>query len=160
VGYILSVADTSAFVSWWRTTYLPYCRDQGLEPPDLKNGKPPSWDEDLDGALRTLLYDPEDMLHRDHPKLLEDYPAHLHVDILPDWQGRGWGRRLMETLAGTLCGQGVRGVHLSMAGDNAAAGKFYEKMGFQRFGEVMDGGKSGEVGKEIGASIVYCRRLL
>lgn len=159
VGYILSVADTAAFVSWWRTTYLNYCHAQGIKPPVLKDGKPPSWNEDLDGALRASLYDPDEMLQRAHPALLEQYPAHLHVDILHEWQGKGWGRKLMDILIEKLREQEVKGVHLSMAGDNDAAGRFYEKVGLERLGEVMDGGKSGEVGREEGGSIVYSRRL-
>ena len=28
---------------------------------------------------------------------LEEYPAHLHIDLLPPFQGAGHGRALMET---------------------------------------------------------------
>ncbi|MGW1607346.1 hypothetical protein ACWCQV_41735, partial [Streptomyces eurythermus] len=28
---------------------------------------------------------------------LAAYPAHLHIDLLPRWQGRGHGRRLLHT---------------------------------------------------------------
>ena len=151
--------DTASFVSWYKTTYLPYCRAQGIEPPKLKDGAPPSWSGDLDAALRALVYRPEDMLRLANPRLLEGYPAHLHVDILPEWQGRGWGRKLMDVLVEELRGRGVRGVHLGMAGDNVAAGRFYEAIGFERFGEVMDGGKSGEIGRDEGGGIVYVMRL-
>lgn len=44
----------------------------------------------------------------------------------------------------------VKGVHLVMAGDNVGAGAFYRKLGFGRFPVVLDGGKSGELGKEAG----------
>lgn len=155
IGYILSVADTAAFVAWYRTTYLPYCNTQGIDPPDGT----PSWNENLAGALKALVYKPEEMLHRRNPKLLEEYPAHLHVDILPECQRQGWGRKLMDVLVEELRRRGVRGVHLGMAGSNVAAGRFYEALGFERFGEVMDGGKSGEVGREEGGGIVYVRKL-
>jgi len=156
IGYILSVVDTAAFVSWYKTTYLPYCHTQGMDPPE---GQPPSWGEDLAGALRALVWNPDEMLHKENPRLLEEYPAHLHIDILSECQRQGWGRKLMDVLVEELKGRGVKGVHLGMAGDNAAAGKFYEALGLERFGEVMDGGKSGEVGREEGGGIVYVRKL-
>jgi len=146
-------------VSWYKTNYLPYCHTQGIDPPERKDGKPPSWSGDLDGALRALVYNPDEMLHRDHPKLVQEYPAHLHIDILPECQRQGWGRKLMDVLVEELKGRGAKGVHLGMAGDNVAAGRFYETLGFERFGEVMDGGKSGEVGREEGGGIVYVRKL-
>ena len=65
----------------------------------------------------------------------------------------------MEALVTKLRGQSVRGVHLVMAGDNVAAGKFYEAVGFERFGEVVDGGKSGEQGRDEGGGVWYVRKL-
>jgi len=56
----------------------------------------------------------------------------------------------METLISKLRGQDVEGVHLVMAGDNVVAGKFYEAVGFERFGEVLDGGRSQERGRDVG----------
>jgi len=159
VGYIFSVPNTTAFVTWYNSIYLPYCHAHGIEPPEMKDGKPPSWSEDLAGALRALVYAPEEMLHRNHPHLLEQYPAHLHIDVLPEFQRRGWGKKLMETLVSKLQEQNVKGVHLVMAGDNVAAGKFYEAVDFERYGEVVDGGKSGEKGRDEGGGVWYARKL-
>jgi GNAT superfamily N-acetyltransferase len=158
-GYILSVPDTTAFVTWYRSTYLPYCHAYGIDPPEMKDGKPPSWSEDLAGALRALVYSPEEMLHREYPHLLEQYPAHLHIDILPEYQRQGWGKKLMEELVSRLREQGVRGVHLVMAGDNVAAGRFYEAVGFETFDEVVDGGKSGDKGRDAGGGVWYVKKL-
>ena len=46
----------------------------------------------------------------------EDYPAHLHIDLLPEVQGQGWGRLLIATLVDALRERGVagtapRGIH-------------------------------------------------
>ena len=38
-----------------------------------------------------------------------EYPAHLHIDLLPELQGQGWGRRLIDTLVAALRERGVRG---------------------------------------------------
>lgn len=80
------------------------------------------------------------------PSLLASYPAHLHIDILPEYQGQGWGRKLVEAWCEIVKGEGAVGAHLDMVKDNVGARKFYERLGFEVCGEVLDGGESGEVG--------------
>ncbi len=70
--------------------------------------------------------------------MLGDYPSHLHVDLLPDAQGGGNGRRLLGTLFDALRADGVRGVHLGVAEDNVSAIGFYEHLGFTRL-DVAEG---------------------
>jgi GNAT superfamily N-acetyltransferase len=60
-----------------------------------------------------------------------EYPAQLHIDILPGWQGRGLGRRLMESYLGILRSRGISGVYLDTSSRNVKAVPFYEKLGFQ-----------------------------
>src|SRR2546430_13446667 len=52
--------------------------------------------------------------HPDHftPEPYTDYPSHMHIDLLPRAQGRGFGRRMMDDLMTKLRGRGSRGVHL------------------------------------------------
>ena len=61
---------------------------------------------------------------------LADYPAHLHIDLLPPWQGKGWGRALIAAFLDGLRAAGVPRVHLGMAEQNAAARIFYDRLGF------------------------------
>ncbi|KAF7319862.1 N-acetyltransferase domain-containing protein [Mycena kentingensis (nom. inval.)] len=61
---------------------------------------------------------------------LEFAPAHLHIDILPQYQGQGWGRRLIEHAVKHLQSVGVDGIWLIMDPQNVGAGKFYKKLGF------------------------------
>ncbi len=58
------------------------------------------------------------------------YPAHLHIDLLPELQGQGWGRRLIEILIERLRERGVPGLHLAASTDNAGALAFYPRVGF------------------------------
>lgn len=60
----------------------------------------------------------------------EDYAAHLHTDILPDYQRRGLGKSLMNMLIEQLRSQQVKGLMLSVGNENIGAQRFYEKMGF------------------------------
>lgn len=66
------------------------------------------------------------------------YPAHLHIDLLPELQGQGWGRRLIEALRDWLRAAGVPGVHLVAAGTNAGAIAFYGRLGFTRLDAPAD----------------------
>lgn len=63
------------------------------------------------------------------------YPAHLHIDLLPEAQGGGNGSRLIHTLLGALRSRGVHGVHLGVGKANAGAVGFYRHLGFEVLAE-------------------------
>ncbi|MEU0586630.1 GNAT family N-acetyltransferase [Streptomyces sp. NPDC006132] len=118
VGYILGAADTPRFAEAFRTTWLPLVADRYPEPP-----RPP---RTPDEAMAHLLHHPERMVVPE----VAAYPAHLHIDLLPEWQGRGCGRRLMRTFLAALQDKGVPAVHLAMVTANTGARAFYDRMGF------------------------------
>ncbi|MFU8889157.1 MAG: GNAT family N-acetyltransferase [Trueperaceae bacterium] len=64
------------------------------------------------------------------PADLGAYPAHLHVDLLPRAQGRGHGRRMVQTLLAALVERGCAGVHLGVGRQNQRAIAFYRALGF------------------------------
>ncbi len=77
----------------------------------------------------------------------KDYPAHLHIDLLPCAQGHGEGRKLIETLCEHLKSIGVKGVMLDVGADNTGAIAFYKKVGFT----VLQENEGGLImGKETG----------
>jgi GNAT superfamily N-acetyltransferase len=110
---------------------------------------PADWEGDLPSALLRQLYAPEELLHQDFPQLVEEYPAHLHIDLLPEYQRKGFGRQLIDMFCEKLRWDEVKGVHLIMAAENLN-GMFYERLGFVRFPFVLDGGKSVEEGRHPG----------
>jgi ribosomal protein S18 acetylase RimI-like enzyme len=63
------------------------------------------------------------------------HPAHLHIDLLPQAQGQGNGRRMIEALLAKLRALGVPGVHLGVGARNSGAIAFYERVGFTRLKE-------------------------
>lgn len=67
-------------------------------------------------------------LRRTH--LLDEYPAHLHVNVQRGFRGQRVGERLVRQFLqqAALAGQG--GVHIAVRGDNAAACRFFERHGF------------------------------
>jgi ribosomal protein S18 acetylase RimI-like enzyme len=121
VGYALGAADTATFVERLRDVWIPATADRIPLPPD-----PPISAQD---GLRALHYHPE---WRFNPELAA-YPAHLHIDILPEWQGRGFGRALMSALINGLRSAGAGGIHLTMLTTNTNARRFYDRLGFTEF---------------------------
>ncbi len=63
-------------------------------------------------------------------KYEEDYPAHLHIDLLPEYQRKGIGHKLVDTLAAHLKTKGVPGVMLTVGARNFVGQSFYKKYGF------------------------------
>lgn len=117
-GYIVGTPDTARFVNAVRDRWLPLVADRH-PPPD---GPPVTPDDEL----RYVLYHPE---HRLRP-VVADYPAHLHIDLLPEHQRSGHGRRLMSTLLAAFHQAGAARVHLTMSTANTAARAFYDRVGF------------------------------
>jgi ribosomal protein S18 acetylase RimI-like enzyme len=66
---------------------------------------------------------------------LVNYPAHLHIDLLPETQGQGMGRKLMEVFINKLKELNVTALHLEVGKRNEGAIKFYEKIGFHKIYE-------------------------
>jgi RimJ/RimL family protein N-acetyltransferase len=62
------------------------------------------------------------------------WPAHLHIDLLPEARERGLGRRLMELWFARLRSLGVPGVHLGTFAENTRAIRFFEACGLVRQG--------------------------
>ncbi len=59
------------------------------------------------------------------------YPAHLHIDILPEYQNKGYGKELVVTLLNHLKNRGVKGVMLTADSENTGAIRFYNRLGFE-----------------------------
>jgi ribosomal protein S18 acetylase RimI-like enzyme len=64
-------------------------------------------------------------------EIVDEYPSHLHIDLLPPGQGQGYGRRMIDTLLAALVGHGSSGVHLGVRLANRRAIGFYRRLGFE-----------------------------
>lgn len=119
IGYIVATDDTDAFERWFRDEWWPQFAQRFPRPVDPKTRE----EKIIDGAYqRGPGREPN----------VEEYPAHLHIDLLPETQGRGLGRKLMRMLFAELAQRGVRGLHLGMDPNNTAAAAFYERLGMER----------------------------
>ena len=118
VGYVVGTPDTAAFARAYRERWIPRLAGRYHEPPS-----PPVTPDD---QMLALHYSPERMVL----PALADYPAHLHIDLLPPVQGIGYGRKLMTTFFASAARAGAAGVHLVVVKANARALGFYDRLGF------------------------------
>ena len=63
--------------------------------------------------------------------LSRKYPAHMHIDILPQYQGKGYGTKMIEALFDLLEKKSVKGIMLMASGENDGAIRLYKRMGFK-----------------------------
>lgn len=61
----------------------------------------------------------------------KSYPAHLHIDILPEARRKGNGKKLIDALSKKLKEQGKCGVMLAVSESNTNAIKFYKALDFK-----------------------------
>ena len=118
VGYVLGTADSATFARRIRAEWLPEVGREYPEPTGEIGTKAEQ--------IRSALHHPERFVNPE----FADYPAHLHIDLLPSHQHGGFGRALMTRFLGTLRERGVPGVHLAMGKANTNAYAFYQRMGF------------------------------
>lgn len=116
-GYVFGPADTRAFEERLEAQWWPALRERYPDPP-----APATPDE----RMQHLIHHPPRMARR----IVDAYPAHLHIDLLPRLQGQGLGRRMIDTWLGRVAEMGARGAHLSVGGRNARAVRFYRAYGF------------------------------
>jgi len=59
------------------------------------------------------------------------YPAHMHIDLLPEYQNGGFGTKMVQMLLEDLKSKKVKGVMLIAGQWNDGAIRFYKRNGFK-----------------------------
>jgi ribosomal protein S18 acetylase RimI-like enzyme len=139
-GYVLGAEDTRQFEEACERDWWPALRARYPDPPA---------DAELsaDDALMRRFHHPDPT----PADVVEQFPAHLHIDILPRGQGHGVGRRLMTTLFDALRHRGVAGVHLGVGPTNTRAIGFYRHLGFRAADPTKDASAGGWLGLDLTA---------
>jgi len=121
-GYILGTSDSRAYeaateVEWWPPLRIRFPLESG-------------GDERTRADKQYI-----DIIHRApdpaHAACLAVGPAHMHINLLPEVQRRGWGKELIGKAVDHLRGQGIGSVWLGIDKRNTSARTFYEKIGFK-----------------------------
>jgi ribosomal protein S18 acetylase RimI-like enzyme len=117
-GYVLGTRNSVEFGKRCEEEWFPVLRERYPlpSPDDTSPGA------EMKRAIQKGIVPPADM---------DGYPAHLHIDLLADATGLGWGRKLMERFLGRLREIEVPAVHLGVAGKNMRAIAYYRHMGFE-----------------------------
>jgi len=120
-GYIVGVPDTRAFEARLEAEWWPELRKLYPEPTEEPRA---SWSRDK--LMSHRIHHPG----RTTSEIVEPYPSHLHINLLPRLRGRGLGRQLMERWLGSIRDLGSRGAHLAVGAANSRAIRFYRACGF------------------------------
>ena len=116
-GYVVGTSDTAKFETRLEAEWFPAMRARY---PDGSGAG------DQDKLFVALIHHPV----RQDPAIVADFPAHLHIDLLPRLQGQGLGRRLIEMFCVEMHRRGAAGVHLGVNPRNDRALAFYSHVGF------------------------------
>jgi len=108
VGYIVCAEDYDRYAEVFNKIYMPQIRALSVR-------------RQVDARL--------DMLG--HGMFKKDYPAHLHINIYPEYRRIGAGSRLVDTLKGHLKSKGIHSLMLVVASDNIRAQRFYRRNKFK-----------------------------
>ena len=119
LGYVLGAGDSRAFEGAAEATYWPDLRERF--PLGPLAGRTPA-----DEGCVALIHRPPTA----PALLLARHPGQLHVDLVPEAQGRGGGRSLVSAVLESLGATGCRGVHVGVDPRNEPALGFYRRLGF------------------------------
>lgn len=128
-GYALGALDSRRFYARYDTEWRPELCARFPAP----TGDPAVWTR------------VEQVHHTYHhpdfycPAPYDWYPSHLHIDLLPRAQGRGYGRRMIEQIVEALARRGSPGAHLAISVLNTRAFGFYQRLGFRELIRVGGG---------------------
>jgi ribosomal protein S18 acetylase RimI-like enzyme len=135
-GFIVGTIDTRSFeeqleLDWWpglRAIYADPCNDP-----------PSSWSADQRRSF--MIHHPR----RTPAEIVEAYPSHLHVNLLPRGQGQGIGSSLLDLWLLTARKSGATSVHVGTNAQNLRALRFWEKCGFEPIRAVSPSTESGPI---------------
>ncbi|MCK7610909.1 GNAT family N-acetyltransferase [Roseibium sediminicola] len=141
VGYAVGAADTRGFEEQLEQDWWPSFRKYYPEP----TGDPASWtmDERRIWSIHHPSHVPEE--------IVQAYPAHIHMNLLPRAQGKGIGSRLLEAWLAEARRCGAGAVHAGVSAVNSAGLAFWTSRGFEPVATVPDSGSRGTIwcGRQI-----------
>lgn len=117
LGYAVGASDTATFAETLEYAWWPMLRKQ------------------LDAYAPSAPGDSYVLDYIRRPEKVSDtitstYPAHLHINLTDEAQGRGQGSKLLQHLITSLAASGARGVHLGVNQHHETVTAFYRKFGF------------------------------
>ena len=115
IGYVICAEDFDCFKKTFVSNYYPKIKKW-----EYRRRK---------SALRSII---------PHEKYKEEYPAHLHIDVLPEYQRMGLGHKLTDALLEHLKKKEIKGIMLTTWIRNEKGRGFYDKYGFSLLSEMKN----------------------
>jgi ribosomal protein S18 acetylase RimI-like enzyme len=120
-GYVVGTGDTPAWESRLEREWWPKLRRQYPEPDEAHEAE---WSHDQRRVF---------MIHKPTPvpgAVVQSYPAHLHMNLLPRLQQRGTGSRLFAAWLAAAATRGIGPMHVGANKQNTRAFSFWQRLGF------------------------------
>lgn len=153
VGYCIGAPDITAFCEAYPRYVKDILEGRGKDIGDIRlfptdeqlETRAPWIDPDTgrvsELCLSQLAFSADLLLLRGYDDLYQQgYRATMHIDLLDEFQGKGWGRKLLEKVVGSMKEVEMqapdekgtaKGVWLGVGGENAKVVPFYERLGFR-----------------------------
>lgn len=125
-GYAFAALDSRSFYERYERLWRPeLCRQF-----PMPQGEPESWTR---AQLVHSWYHRPDYFY---PEPYDQFPSHMHIDLLERARGLGFGRKMMQEVMDRLSHLGSPGAHLGVSVQNTQAIGFYKKLGFEQLTRV------------------------
>lgn len=116
-GYVVGTFDTNEFTrklerQWWPALRAHYADTAGMTEADR-------------GRIAAIMQP-----HHAPADLVAEYPAHIHMNLLPRLRGQRVGTGLLHRWVEQAKSAGVRGIHLGASASNVGGVAFWTRSGF------------------------------
>jgi ribosomal protein S18 acetylase RimI-like enzyme len=126
-GFAVGAIDTPAWQARLEREWWPRLRRRYAAPPEADKD---SWIPDQRRAF--TIHHPAPT-----PSVVQKYPGHLHMNLLPRLQGRGIGLKLFGDWRSIAVARGATALHVAVNHGNARAIQFWRKLAFMEL--ALDG---------------------
>jgi GNAT superfamily N-acetyltransferase len=120
-GFAVGTVDTTAWEERLERDWWPSLRAQYVMPSEVDAQ---SWTADQRRIF--MIYRPT----RTPRAIASEFPAHVHLNLLPRLQGRGIGTALFDRWLVAASSSGAKAKHVAINRTNVGAIRFWGKMGF------------------------------
>jgi GNAT superfamily N-acetyltransferase len=127
-GFAVGAIDTANWEVRLEREWWPELRMQYPDP----GGAPSNWTADQKRCA--MIHHPE----RTPTNIAREYPAHMHLNLLPRLQHQGLGAVLLRAWLELACERGAPAVHVGVNRANVQALQFWARQGFKPL--TADGG--------------------
>jgi GNAT superfamily N-acetyltransferase len=121
-GFVVGTTDTESWEARLEREWWPALRMQYPDP----GGASSDWTADQ--KRWAIIHHPE----RTATNIAQEYPAHVHLNMLPRRQNQGLGAMLFEAWLELARDRGAAAVHVGVNRANVRALRFWAQRGFQR----------------------------